>query len=263
MTGSRMADAQTFTRGVRKLVSRILHRAGYRLLPTSDEFDGLYTSHQARFLSNPRFEPAYRRGIQASANFDPRIRWKIHTGLWAASLASRRPGDFIECGVNAGFLSSAILTYLDWASLDKRLFLVDTFSGPVLSQLTAAELQSGQRSVLENAVDRGAYVTDVERIRRNFSEWLRVEIIQGAVPEILPAIDAPQIAFLHLDMNCAIPEAAALTHFWPRIVPGAVVLCDDYAYYRCEAQGRALDEAAAALGIEILALPTGQGLIVK
>ena len=64
-------------------------------------------------------------------------------------------------------------------------------------------------------------------------------------------------------MNCAFPEAAALRYFWPSIVEGGIVLCDDYAYFGCDAQGAALDDAAKELGIEILALPTGQGLIIK
>jgi hypothetical protein len=42
-----------------------------------------------------------------------------------------------------------------------------------------------------------------------------------------------------------------------------MVLLDDYAYLGHDEQTRAMDEAAQSLGIEILSLPTGQGLIVK
>ena len=64
-------------------------------------------------------------------------------------------------------------------------------------------------------------------------------------------------------MNCAPPELAALRHFWPRLVPGGVVLMDDYAYMGFDEQGAAFDAWARETGIPILALPTGQGLIIK
>ena len=67
----------------------------------------------------------------------------------------------------------------------------------------------------------------------------------------------------HLDMNCALPECEALKFFWDRISPGGIVLFDDYAYFGYEAQGSALDSVARSLGASILALPTGQGMILK
>ena len=65
------------------------------------------------------------------------------------------------------------------------------------------------------------------------------------------------------DMNCAPPEVAALEHFWPRLVSGAVVLLDDYAYLGFESQKRAMDEFAGYHGIAICSLPTGQGLLLR
>jgi hypothetical protein len=78
------------------------------------KFDGLHTVHNARFREDPRFQAAWEGAFQATGSVDPGSAWRIHVGLWAASIASRVPGDFVECGVNAGFLSSAILRYLDW-----------------------------------------------------------------------------------------------------------------------------------------------------
>ena len=103
----------------------------------------------------------------------------------------------------------------------------------------------------------------MERIRQNYLEWGRIELIKGRVPDILPSIDVRSIAFLHLDMNCAYPEAAALRHFWPYISTGGIALFDDYAYFGCDAQARAISDVASAMGAEILVFPTGQGMIVK
>jgi hypothetical protein len=41
------------------------------------------------------------------------------------------------------------------------------------------------------------------------------------------------------------------------------VVLDDYAFRGYERQKAAMDEFARQVGIEILTLPTGQGLIIK
>ena len=171
--------------------------------------------------------------------------------------------DVAECGVNAGFISSAIMQRLDWRNIQKRFYLVDTFSGPVLTQYSQEEIAAGRVNFAEDAIARGAYVTDLERVRANYSEWPNVEILQGVVPEALGNLAVEKVAFLHLDMNCAYPERAALQYFWNRLSPGAFVLLDDYAYFGCESQIEAIDSLALSLGFNVLSLPTGQGLIMK
>ena len=64
-------------------------------------------------------------------------------------------------------------------------------------------------------------------------------------------------------MNSAAPEIAAATFFWDRLVPGAFVLLDDYAYRGFHSQKVAMDTFAAEKGVEICSLPTGQGLLIK
>ena len=247
------------------LVRKGLGLAGYAVWNTRNRYadDGLLTMHGDQFRRDPDFQAAYARGIQATHGIDPRFEWRAHIALWAASRALRVPGDFVECGVNAGFISSAIMHRLNWRSVDRRFFLVDTFSGPVLSQYSANEVGRGRRKLAEEAFAAGAYVTDLDRIVANYSEWPNAVVVRGAVPEVLPALDISNVAFLHIDMNCAYPEQAALEFFWDRLSPGALVLFDDYSYFGHDCQNQAISETARRLGAEVLSLPTGQGLIMR
>jgi hypothetical protein len=68
---------------------------------------------------------------------------------------------------------------------------------------------------------------------------------------------------MHIDMNAAEPESAAIGFFWPRLVLGAIVVLDDYAWVACHKQKRAMDQFARAHDVSILSLPTGQGLLIK
>jgi hypothetical protein len=250
---------------IKALIRKALGRAGLAIVNTRRHYDsdGLFTVHNDHFRRDPAFQRAYQRGLQAAHGVDPHFEWRLHVALWAASCALQVPGDFVECGVNAGFISSAIMQRLCWGKVAKHFYLIDTFAGPVTSQFSSEEIQRGRLKVAQDHIAAGAYETNIDRVRANFSEWPNAAVIQGAVPDILPLVDVSSVAFLHLDMNCAYPERAALEYFWNRLSPGALVLLDDYAYHGYESQTEAIDGLARSLGFDVLSLPTGQGMIRK
>lgn len=250
---------------IKTLIKALSAKAGVGIFNVRGRYsqDGLFTVHSDHFRDNPAFRASYARGIQAGQGADSGFEWRVHVACWAAQVSLRAKGDFAECGVNAGFISSAIMEKLQWNALGRRFYLIDTFSGPVLTQYSPEEIHKQRLSIAKQALAAGAYVTDIDRIRANFAEWPNAIIVQGAVPDILKRLDVGAVAFLHIDMNCALPEREALEFFWERLSPGAVVLLDDYAYYGHECQRDALDAVARERGAEILSLPTGQGIIVR
>lgn len=108
----------------------------------------------------------------------------------------------------------------------------------------------------------GEYASSFESVVKNFSEWHNVHLIKGIVPESLSECKAKVISYLHLDMNCSPPETMAFNYFWDKLVPGALILLDDYAYNGYREQKLGMDKCTAEKGLKILSLPTGQGLIL-
>jgi hypothetical protein len=231
-------------------------------VPGSYLQDGLISVHNHDFMQDPAFAVAYARGV-AAAGMDYFWHWRVHIGLWAASTGARLAGDFVECGVNAGFMASAIMRYLDWNRLDKDFYLLDTFTGLDPRYVSEPERAEGILDKNAKMLEAGFYVTDVAAVERNFSEWPRARIIVGSIPETLERVAAKAVAFLHIDLNCAPPEVAALERLWDRLSPGAPVLLDDYAYRGYGQQKLAMDALAARLGVRIASLPTGQGLLLR
>jgi hypothetical protein len=189
--------------------------------------------------------------------------WRVHVALWAAPSANKLDGDFVECGVNRGFMSSAIMTLLDWNVGGRTFWLMDTFNGIDPRYLTDEERAGISTERNAEAIESGFYVVNVDEVRANFAEWPRVKIIAGPIPDTLPQMRAERIAFLHINMNCALPEVAAIEAFWDRLAPGAPVVLDDYAYFGYRPQKMAMDAFAASKGVAILSLPTGQGLLLR
>ncbi len=215
--------------------------------------DGMATVHNTDFLREEAFENAYNKGLQTRSWGMTQPRFRVYTACWAALQTRDVPGDYVECGVNRGGMARAQIEMLDFNQLDKSFWLVDTFAG----------FPPDQKHLVSEGMATDYYKECYKSVVKTFAPFPRARLIRGAVPDVLPQVEADEICYLSLDMNSAEPELAALEFFWPRLSRGALVLMDDYAYRGFGRQKSALDEFAADYGIKILGLATGQGLIVK
>ncbi|MGH8163034.1 MAG: TylF/MycF/NovP-related O-methyltransferase, partial [Rhodanobacteraceae bacterium] len=103
-----------------------------------------------------------------------------------------------------------------------------------------------------------------EAARTNFAPWPRCRLVRGEVPDTLAAFPADRkVAFLSIDMNILLPEIAALDFFWDRLLPGGIVLLDDYGWASHADQRAGFDAFARAQGTLVLTLPTGQGMLIR
>jgi len=214
--------------------------------------DGLVAARITDFLFSGKFVGAYEMGKSTGSWGSGDLRWRVFVACWAAQYAKSLPGDFVECGVNRGGMARAVMEYVNFSTLDKKFYLLDTYSGiPDEMKHSSAPL----------AFD---YSECFEDVKKTFAQYSNVKIIRGTVPMTLPHVESNRIAYLSIDMNCAEPEIAAAEFFWDKISAGGVLVLDDYCYsepYRL--QYKAFNDFAKARNVEVLALPTGQGLLFK
>ena len=241
---------------LRELVKLLLRGGKVATAPLSYAQDGLYVQHNAPFLSDERFVNAYAHGKSTGSWGAANIQWRAHVACWAADQVKTLPGDFIEFGVNKGGLAQTIIDYLKFAELGKNYYLLDTFNG-----LDDALISDAERSV---GRDQITYYTDCyQEVMARFGPYPFARVIRGSVPSTLKQVDASAFCFVSMDMNCAEPELAALEFCWPKLVPGGVIVLDDYGFRTHEAQQNVHRKFAQHQGVPLLELPTGQGLIMK
>lgn len=231
------------------------------LPPYSYNADGLATVHDASFLADPRFREAYRSGAHSGHRICPpeqlHIEWRVYICCWAAMHAAQLPGDFAECGVSTGVVSLAVCRYVGFEKLRKTFWLFDTYGGIPEDQVT-----DGERPLALSKNQRH-YFDSYELVKDNFSDYPNVRLVQGRLPDALDEAAPEALAYLHVDMNIAYPEVETSRRLWDRVTRGGVVVYDDYASPAHAEQKRALDVFAAERGVEILSLPTGQGLLLR
>ena len=229
--------------------------------PLTYNQDGLATQHNADFMRETRFLDAYRIGME-NGRPGTQVEWRVEVALWCAAQGLALEGDFVECGVHTGILSGAVMTYFDFAKrAPRKFYLFDTWAGIPAEQVTEEEKRIG---VLEmNRKYQNGDVLHADVVKK-FSRWPNAVVVRGRVPETLTAMAASEkVAYASIDMNVAAAEMAAADFLWPRLVPGAPMLLDDYGWAAHVNQKRAWDDWARKTGVMILPLPTGQGLILK
>jgi hypothetical protein len=227
------------------------HGGFHRLRRITYNSDGLATCHAAAFLGNTNFMVAYQAAMRAEGE-DRNTHWRLYNSFSLARIATRLDGDFFEFGVGSGATFNGILHYAGLA--ERRVYLVDTFSG-----VPDHQLREGEELQRNRAYHNASYEHACEVFRLH----PYVRIVRGEVPAVLASVQSERIAFAHIDMNVAEAELHASKYVWERLAPGGMILYDDYGFFGHEVQKSVLDEFACSIGREVLALPTGQGLLIK
>lgn len=220
---------------------------------------GLASQHNCDFTADELFMRAYELGKGTGSWTGVwgtlESRWRAYVGCWAAAHAKQLDGDFVECGVNKGGMAMTVMHYVNFIALPKKFYLLDTFSGLVERLISPQENRFG--------IKPGGYEECYDHVQRMFQDYPNVVIIRGPVPETLSRVPAEKAAYLSIGMNCVKPEIAAAEFFWDRLVRGAIMLLDDYGWALHIHQKHAFDQFALSKGVQVLSLPTGQGLILK
>ena len=208
------------------------------------------------FFQDEKFRSAFTN--HATTEQEKSLGWRLHTLTWAASNCLSIPGDFVECGVYRGFSFAVVSDYLNFENVNKNLYLYDTFEG--IPEEYNSEKRSNQIYQQENSQDKDAIY---KHVQKKFSLYNNVKVVRGIVPDTFSQVCPEKIALLHIDMNSAKSEIAALEVLFDRVSPGGMIVFDDYGWSGYVKQKIAEDEFMKQRGHSILELPTGQGLLIK
>ncbi len=219
------------------------------------------------FLDEESFATAWEtvRGAHLYDQYDnlQSISWRLNTLVWAAREALRLPeGDLVECGVFQGDMSYVVLHAAGVIGSDRHFHLFDSFAGIDPAMVADGEygMSTGYLEMANAHFTRpGLY----ESVLARFAPYKNVSVHKGFLPQALNGQVPDKIAWLHIDLNSAKAETETLEVLFDHIVPGGLIILDDYGWTILKAQKDAADKFFASRGHSVLEMPTGQGLVVK
>ena len=185
----------------------------------------------------------------AETDVDRAIVWRRYILACAAHHAVQLRGDFVECGAYTGAGVKTVIDYLGGTAFPATFWLYDLFEHAE-GMLHHAMPEHGPRLH--------------ERVVEKFRAYPQVRIVKGNIPDVFRDRSPAAITYLHIDLNEAPAEVAALDALFDRVVAGGIVILDDYEWaglYR--PQKLREDPWFEARGYRVFPLPTGQGIVIK
>jgi O-methyltransferase len=177
---------------------------------------------------------------------------RCYTLVSLAHYAKYLRGDFAECGVYKG--GTALLLCRVLKNTGKILRLFDSFEG----------LPSPNRE-RDNTYTEGTFaINSVESVYRLLGDWQNmIEFRQGWIPDTFIGIEDHRYSFAHIDVDLYQSTLDCCEYFYPRLVPGGVLLFDDYGFPAARGEKDAVDEFFADKPESPITLLSGQAILLK
>ena len=203
-------------------------------------------SRNLSLFTDDKFRVAWEKNITNIA--DEAIAWRRYILACAAYHCVQLEGDFVECGAYNGSGVKIVMDYLGGISFPRKFWAYDTFDE---HPVPGHQMPENNEKLFE-------------RVRNRFFGYDQVSLIKGLIPDSFDVGLPEKITYLHIDLNNAEGEIAALDTLFDRIVSGGIVILDDYEWsgpYRKQKSEE--DQWFEVLNYRIIPLPTGQGIVIK
>jgi O-methyltransferase len=162
-----------------------------------DEFIALYN----RYCAKTKMKPGLAR------------RDRFFNLCSAYELVRGKQGEDAECGVYKGLSSALLLTIRNEVA---PYHIFDSFEG--LSEPEPGDVHK-----------RGNFTCDLDTVRHNLAEFPYIDYHAGWIPEVFADQPERTYRFVHIDLDLPKPTKGALEYFHTRLIPGGVMICDDYS----------------------------------
>lgn len=160
-------------------------------------------------------------------------------------------GDIAEAGVYKG-ASAYLMCEENSVKPESMVYLFDSFQG-----LPKPKLSDG------NYWKEGVFSTPVSELATTLRKFNNYLVFEGWIPSRYNEIEDKKLKFVHIDVDLFEPTFDSISFFYHRVVPGGMILLDDYGFYSCPGAKKAVDKFMKDKTEKIVNLTTGQGLIIK
>lgn len=163
-------------------------------------------------------------------------------------------GDYVECGTwKGGSVMGMLLKQLDYGSVNKDIWIFDTFSGmsnPLeidkdCNDQNAVDLLSNSDMLISHVWAYSSFEETSKNILSTGYPSEKIHFIKGMVEETVPNTCVEKISLLRLDTDWYESTKIELEYLFPKLVSGGILIIDDYGHWKgCK---QAVDEYFAKI----------------
>jgi len=210
------------------------------------------------------FDSVYLAGVLATRTAPVPLRRRDRFFLLVQELAATLELDGLvaECGCFRGLSSYVLCSRLKArdARFDGAGYRVfDSFQGLSEPQREDTVGDSDAAGTHADNVRAGRFAASLVEVRRSLAAFPGIAYFPGWIPQAFPQ-DSARYRFVHIDVDLYQPTKDSLEYFWPRLVSGGRMVCDDYNWPGAK---RAVDDFCAAHGLRVRATASHQAAIER
>jgi O-methyltransferase len=159
-------------------------------------------------------------------------------------------GTMAEIGVFRGGTAKILAHVAD--TRGRKLHLFDTFAG------------MPETDVKLDLLGKGDFAnTSLEDVRSFLASYRAPVFHQGEFPATSGPVEGDRFSLVHCDADIASSVEACCEFFYPRLVPGGVIVFDDYGFTSTPGAKRVADAFFAKKPEPLLHLVTSQAIAIK
>jgi O-methyltransferase len=215
---------------IRRAGRRVLRRTGWDVIRLESRWPGDFSPDDVALCG--QVGPYTMTSPEAIVTLAAAVCHLVEAGM---------PGAFVECGVwKGGSMMAIARTLVRLGHTDAQLYLFDTFEGMTApTEHDVSRSGRSAQSLLEEDADREGSALWARAPLEAVQAALRtvrypaenLHFVKGPVEETLPGAAPEQIALLRLDTDWYDSTRHELEHLYPRLLPGGVLIIDDYGWW--------------------------------
>jgi O-methyltransferase len=215
---------------------------------------------------DPAYDALYQDGLLATHTspvpLERRERFYSLATLFSEILPLQ--GLVAECGCYRGLSSYLLCSFLKRADgkFDGRGYRIfDSFAGLSVPQPedSVEELDPDAKR-LKAMAQPGSFAASLDQVRGALAAFPEIEFFPGWIPHMFPDEPDARYRFVHVDVDIYQPTRDSIAYFYPRLVPGGMIVCDDYNWPGAR---KAIEEVCAQNSAEFKTTSHTQAYIVR
>ena len=205
----------------------------------------------------PDFEKSFEYENNFYLSCSPTRISKLLAHYELFKMTQHLPGTIVECGV---FKGTSLVRFASFRDLMGNCFSKKIIGFDIFGKFPETQFKDDinpRERFIAHAGDESISSEQLIQVLKHKDLQQNVELIAGdivkTIPEYLEKHPELKISLLNLDTDIYEPAVVILEHLFPRIVPGGILILDDYGVFPGET--KAVDEYFAKQRVEINKFP--------
>jgi len=247
-------------------VSKVFNSFGLQVSRVSSKYRDALLYEDDNF-----FNELYDRGMRITQTPDSghKRKARFYNLVQFYQYIHKLDGKTAECGCWKGLSSLLVCSYEKKINPTYRGQLheiYDSFEGlsvPALNDTINNKVLAS--SMGKCGGELGDFSENLSNVQNSLKEFPGVNYNKGWIPDVFELVVANDCVykFVHIDVDLYEPTLGSFEYFYPKLVTGGIIICDDYGSLRWPGAKKAVEEYCNENKIDFIALSTGQAVVIK